>query len=516
MTNANPAFKPEKLFNYAPTFSGLEPLADTEFADSGDMVCIETSKPMLKYLLGAWELFRYSFVIQGDDTERQHTHEQLLELHTQIMLADACEVCEPQTPCVPSTCELPDCIEITETSIEIDAGKCDDMTINIYNNCGCGCGCGGGGQTNADGLTGTQAGQAGAIAAQAAIDALFSTGGVQPANAITQCDFITTSIPAIIDQMTELVRTIDDNNANLDGALEAVMAATDTLSIPQDVLDFIGETVSSVLQAGSGAILTMLLDIDFQYRVQESWARNHSDGGYITNVRYVDMLATVIWMPQTWVEGTTILFPRVLLPLLYRLIDYNKTNARLIVAKDTANQGLCDYIFAGAGLTYEAPPDQSSFPNPSIPFPYDWGVYFDFLPSEDGWAVTLDHAVWTLNEGFSGNLIATGGNHWQCVINKSFSATLTGARLYYDRPFGGNLNAVNIGTTELGGQYYDIAHAGENIIDAEFDAVHAGSLFIAGAEWNSTPSDTTDHMTMKLQRLELFGTGTAPAIGTPF
>lgn len=122
MTKVNPAFKPEKMYNYTPVYSGVDALAPDEFADSGNIVCIKTSESMLPYLITAWEVFRYEFVIKGDSAAKEHTLQQLQELLSQIMTA---ERCEPVTnDCPPS--RTTDCLE---TSCWIACVEGDDIVI---------------------------------------------------------------------------------------------------------------------------------------------------------------------------------------------------------------------------------------------------------------------------------------------------------------------------------------------------------------------------------------------------
>jgi len=409
----NPAIHPERLYNFTPVYNGVEPLSLDEFADSANMLCIKTSPSMLRFLLTAWELYRYDFVIQGNSTEREHTHLELLRLHEQLIMAEPCQPCPD---CPPSGggggsagggVQLPDCIEVVQSGNEIviNIQECCDMagTINVYEGCGCGCGessSGGGGQTFGGGSSSGGGGAGGSWLVEPDQNMVAVPEG------ITQCDFVTTTMPLVMDSLTEFVRVIDDNAENLQEAVDAVIQYTDTFQQLAPFLGDIGagtgELVSGVIGAGSAALLAMLSDNDFRYEVSEAWLRAHGTDGYITQITRQDFFDVTRYLPLTFLQPNAIVLPRLIFPLFWRILNINKINSRLIIAKNTGQDGLCQYLFAGAGLEYAPPITQDSVPDPAG-FPteawllsqgYAWAHVYDL---RDAPFVDNTSFNWTLN-----------------------------------------------------------------------------------------------------------------------
>lgn len=286
------------------------------------------------------------------------------------------------TPCPPQPPQPPadkcvdvwdnDCIEIENTGNEliINIKECDmPVTVNIWDGCGCGCGCG-----NSSGGSGTSGRQL----LPGSNDSFTSTpdysGGGIP-NGITQCDFVTTTLPLVLDSLAEFVRAVDDNSENLQGAIDAIFELGDTATLViGDVANSAGELATAVLAAGSAAILTMMLDNDFRYEVQTAWLRAHGTDGYITEVSRQDFFDTTRYLPNFFSAGSALVLPRVIFPILWRVLNINKVNSRLVIAQGTGQMGLCEYLFSQANLVY-TPPTAGTLPPPLFN-DVDWGMAY--------------------------------------------------------------------------------------------------------------------------------------------
>lgn len=415
------AYRPELMTNYSPVFHGVPGLPLEVTADGGELVCIKTNPDMIPYLVTAWELFRYDYFLRGTQDEIDHTHRELMTLLSQIMTAEPCEDCPDCPDCPPAGgggggggVQLPDCIEIVQSGnefvINIRESETCMVTINVYEQgCGCGGDCGCGGSSGGGGSFG--GGQSGGGGASGSWLVEPDQTVVAVPEGITQCDFATTTMPLVLDSIKEFVQVIDDNAENLQEAVDAAAAASDTSTLwIGDIGAALGEVVSGVIAAGSAAILAMLLDNDFRLRVQTAWIRAHGADGYITSVTRQDFFDTTRYLPLVYNQLNapgTILSPRVLFPIFWRILNINKVNSRLIIAKGTGQTGLCEYLYAEANMTYTAPTagtvDNPLFPSEEILLgTYAWAHTWDLRVEK-----FVDDAAFTYDD--------VEGSYWEWI-----------------------------------------------------------------------------------------------------
>lgn len=355
MIHTNPAFHPERLFNYSPTYAKMEPLPLDQFADTGDIVCIKTSSVMLKYLLGAWEIFRYNHVFDGSDQERTHTHEQLLELHTQIILAETCEVC--------ASCGSEVIYKCDEHTI------CEDSMGNIiiYNGCGCGCngdnGSGqsfGGGQSSGGGASGSW------LTEPEIVDSY------QVEN-VTQCDVATTIVPYVMQQAQEFFLYAQNNANNLGDFIDGLAAAT-VGSFPL-IGDFGSQGIdwiTDVFDASAAGAFELASDSDFLLEVQVAYIRANGSNGIVSSLDRSNFLNLVQYLPNTWSVSAGIALPKVIMDGFFRIMRMGKINTRLPLATGTAFEPLCNYLYSENNLEYTAPTAGT------LPVPNPFGTSLDW------------------------------------------------------------------------------------------------------------------------------------------
>lgn len=341
---------------------------NTEFSDA--TLCYELSEKQVAFLL-------YQFRQAFWDTRWENYSDFDTVIHfiheVQAILLGG-NACGGDCPECPSTSggsgNSNPCFEIiqngNETIINITEREDCMVTINVYENGGggCGCGCGGGTSETFGGGSSSGGGGAGGTFGGGGGDSTWLTeqdkSGQVSAYGITQCDFISYSMPAIRDSLVEFCKVIDDNNESLESALGGIAdIVSGVIPLVGDVGGGIAEWVAAVLSTGSAAVVSMLQDNDYLFHMQETWAKVHGSDGNITSVTRDDFLETLPYYKYVWWQGNAVLSPRIIMEGLWRILSINKVNARLLIAKGQANDELCAYVFANVGQTYE--------PSPSIP-----------------------------------------------------------------------------------------------------------------------------------------------------
>lgn len=303
-------------------------------------------------------------------------------------------------------CRLPD--GITMKNGELHINLCEvNMVINIYQGCGCGCG-------------GAAAGSGGAAAGGGNQSWTYTgsdSGGQALDYGVSQCDFVSYAIPKIIRSAREFVQFIDDNAENTDALVDGLASLTGTIPLIGDVGGAAMQWITTIINAGSSAILSMLNDQDFEYKVMESWVKAHYGDGIVNSVSRQDLLDTVQYLPNTWLQGNALIFPKIVMDGIYRVVSMEKITTRLPLAQGQANTSLCQYIWAQAGYDYEPAPDPVDLDQP---FPTienllaagnDWAHIVDFTQFDPRTQAIFDIAApystyddksdigWVLNEG---------------------------------------------------------------------------------------------------------------------
>lgn len=354
----NEAFKPEKLYNYTPAYAGVDPLEPDEFADSGNMVCVRTSEAMIPYLITAWEIYRYAFVIKGDEAQKEHTLQQLQELLSQIMTAQPCSFYGGGGTGGGSC--LPDCVEIVDNdgdgiceTINIYEEVCEvPVQVNIYD----GCGCGGVGMPGSGGYP--------------------PSGGELPPGGnpeepdipinkrTTPCDAATTVVPYILQQTEEFFLAARQRVDSGSLPVEALLDAAEQFGF--EIGDTFAEVLDELSELGFQAIENLCNDVDFELRYQEAFMSVFGSDQFITKIDRPRLRQVTGGLPLFWgtvVQGT-ILLPRLIFSFMHRVLNLKKINLQVQFAKGTGNAALCDYLYGEIGI---APPDIDAPPETNPP-----------------------------------------------------------------------------------------------------------------------------------------------------
>lgn len=409
----------------------------------------------------------------------------------------------PPPPPPPTNCpDLPDWVTWDGENLIINSECGMSIIINNYG-CGCGCGCGSGSTGQKPTLPGSD-------------DSLVTqpdyTGGGYPSG-VTQCDFATTTIPLILDSIREFVQVIDDNAESLQSAVDAIFELGDSATwVVGDVGNSASGLVTTILAAGSQAILSMLNDNDFRYSVQIAWIKAHGNSGtIITEVSRQDLFEITKYLPNFFNTGGTIVLPKVLFPIFWRIININKINGRLAIAEGTATNGLCNYLYSEANLTY-TPPTAGSLPPPTFANA-EWGMSYavsDELGNMTfgnspaaGWGTYTESVGWQHRAG------GTVDMHVACQIEETLE--IVGCIIQFASPIPDN------------GYRVMLYEKGTETIIQQFNPADLTDIFTFELEtptiidvpmfWTYRTDNNTNPMT--IIRVDVYGINTQPSYGIP-
>lgn len=407
MTNVNPAFRPQKLFNYTPVYSGVDPLDLDKYADSGEMVCIETSAAMIPYLVTAWELFRYEYVIKGNDTEKEHTLQQLQELLSQIMTAEPCQDCPD---CPPGGggggggVQLPDCIEVMQSGNDFVINIREDndcmVTINVYEQgCGCGGGCGGCGGNGGNGLSAGGAGFAAGIGVGSVaswIEETDKASQITTSNIPSNCDFVTGGmVDFIMDQQKELFVQWINSAGAVETFIDGLAALAETFSLGTITGDGVDWLTSFTVESAQN-VVDIWFDTDFRLAVKTAFVKTYPDRQRWDSITRLQLLGVAQHIPYVTWAGVLPYGTRDIWKATTLMLNINKLNSHLIRFAGECDQNDMTWLYANAGISYSPPTDPGSLPPPN-PFPLaEWVYEFDFTVDAQGWIAgnTPEGSAW--------------------------------------------------------------------------------------------------------------------------
>lgn len=501
---------PELMRRYAPAWDGIAPLPISQSADNGDMVCIETSVDMIPYLITAWEIYRFEVMFNGDATERRHTWEQMATLLSQIMLAEACEDCSdcPPPPTTPQTL-----FDDKETRI-VKA-----MTGDIYIYQGC---CPDDVPTPTGSSSSSSGGGSSGGSWVAESDIVQS---VPTSKVITPCDVVTYLIPYIFEQGREFALWLDNNADNVSDVIDGFGALTEAVPILGTFTSQGTDWLTDLFEAQTGGLLELFGDEDFLLRVQQAFIKAHGSRSSFTQITRDDLLAITKYLPWVWLVSAGVAAPRIIWDGWSRVIRMGKVNERLILAQAQGNTTLCNYLYSEANMTY-TPPTVGSVAPISIGDPvsgYDWRYTWDFLADSNGtgtgtggWVSgPTTAAVWAAGLGWGGGGSATNDHISRIVYAGANGRSILGVQVVLDAGMGGDSNLVGVYIDDPQVTIYQEAHPGEKIVNIAEAFSPTTQLDVAIAEFNFNGAGG-DELTKYIQRINLYGTGTPPADGTPF
>lgn len=360
-------YKPELMTNYTPWFDPV-PALPLSFTDikQGETVCLEISKDLVPYLLGLLELARWKDRFDGTPEEQAHTVGVFQDLVSAMITGNA--DCKP--------CDSPVKIVKGKDTNTWDVRIEDTMAvINIYE---CGCGCGSHSSTGTKELSAVSGG-GGSGGSGDSTNAISDVVVTPPPTATTStlCDIVTGGmLDYVLQQVIEFLETAHTIAGTSTVPINAIIDASEIVPIIGTLTDAGWDALAQVLVIGTDAILDMLRDVDFQDKFKIAYIKgNPNDPG--TNITRQNLLNAANKLPYTWLQGTVLIFPRLVMGALVNVIRMDKVRRRLALYEGQANAALCDFYYGEAGVAAPAAPTPSGEVRPLQPqIVGDYTIYF--------------------------------------------------------------------------------------------------------------------------------------------
>lgn len=399
---------------------------------------------------------------------------------------------------------LPDCISIQDNIINICTGGCPDMVINIYQ-----CGCGGNGCANCSGgqssLGGGQSSGGGASGSWTnEPPALQAYSGI-----VSGCDVVTGGLlDFIIQDQADMLTGLGNAGGSLTSILQFFAGLSPTAIVTNDGVDWLRDQALEGFENGADYWITN----EFHVLAKTAWVKTFGDRQW-SQITRQNLFAWAANLPTIVFVGT---YPVAVRSMAQGLIRFE--NMAIINQHIATSAGDCDandyeYYFANAGIPYAPATDVATLPLPAPEaWAYDWAQLFDFTVDEQDWLVSVNYGTYSAGVGWSSNKGSNALDYYM-EIHLPVSATFTGVRLYLDEVMAGDTDLMQFATAAGGsGIIISETPTGEAVIDRALEAVVSGQLYLYMSEWayaNNSSDDFTQHVT----RIELYGTGSRPAVG---
>jgi hypothetical protein len=509
----NPAIKPEKLYNFTPVYSGVESLAVDQFADDDEMLCIKTSAHMLRFLLTAWELYRYDYVIQGSADDREHTYLELLRLHEQIMLAEPCPPdCPPESGGGGGGgggVFLPECVTTEQQgdNFIINIEECCDMTV-IINIKDCCCDeSGGGNNITGQGAFGSSGGGGGGGGGSWTTE---PQGIVPYSGSVSGCEVLTGGVvDYILKDQHDMLIGIGNSGGIIANVIDFFATYNPIAVITSDGVDWLTD---QAVETMSNAAELWIIN-EFREQAKEAWVKTFGDRQSWKQITRQELLAWAANIKNIWYVGLYPVAARVTMQGLIRFQNLPRINQQLALASGECDHNDYEYYLAGAGVPYSQPTDQATL-TPPLELIYDWTITYDFTIDDGGFGVSVGTvAVYDEFLGWrAGDTQAV--NHAVALLLEGITWTNVGrVECHLSEGMGGTANIWRLDDDESPhtGDLYDGVHENETVMVAEFDPEITFTPTFS--TWlNETPfsNNSADDFSPHVTKIVIFGTGTPP------
>jgi len=195
-----------------------------------------------------------------------------------------------------------------------------------------------------------------------------------------------------------------------------------------------------------------------------------------------------------------------------KILNVSKLNNRMKAWMGDCDQSDYNWLKASAGQPYTPPTDALTLPPPGYEFAYEWGVYWDFTIDAGSWAVSnINQGTYYPGIGWGATTLEASDNF--CNIFIGLNRVTTGIKVYVSPPMGGNLNSFVVRTKNASPGEYPSTAAGEAIIERALNNFAPVNFEVSLAEFTAI-SGVGDEMAVRITRIEIFGTGAVPSVGT--